>query len=887
MNGHRRFTLPLLLEWKNASKRRLSPALRMTSRLKAEATDGEGKPLRVADLIEVTPWEQRGTANTLPAGASIRWTIWFDRLGFIDRPAAGSKVRLRFQLEDRSLPGRVDSNWVELTMRDAPPLVSGQGDFPGVWAQFVDFVYREPTGAGYHALHVDGEGHADLIAYSAGEDPWYGRHSATMSRKRLDFLADVLKRQEAWKLVGLKPKAARPEDPHVEFAYVAAGSLLRCRFPMDQVKEEPALLAIHRAAEFLMACVVQDARAADGDWGPLSGDEDDGLQCRLRAAKDVWQPGEIPTFEADVRNVGMRDLLAARSEVVFEVEVDGKWCRYTASSSAKSSPLPPGREYDGIAIALGSHWREKTTLQPIPWGPGKHTVRVAYVAWAGEDDGPPAHAKSNPVTIAVAGEQTKDESQANPWVVTGKVTDQSGKGLPGVTVRANCGWGTLRPTGETTTANDGTYSLRFAPGMHVLDEKTKQWRAGVQAANVYPSKPGYYERNLHRQGDLLMADEMPDEKGLRVWSARPERIVVPEKPYRVDFVMAPAASIEVYVLEEKRRAPADAELWIAGNILPPASSVLASGRTDNTGKWTFDEVPLEYAWSLVVRQPGNPRGEVRTQPIVFRESGQYRILLHGDPGTTGPWSPTFLRVPVRGNADLRGEAVLVDPARTLMAALTSAEVKLPLMSLTHYAFSVRVRRILSERSFVTFDKDGNVTAMSLCEPWIDYRVVREFQVLPKLEELSLGGRVEIDDIGLACLGKLAELKSLTVPGNKVTDKGLTYLANLNKLESLYLWSDRITDEGLAHLLNLKKLDSLYLWSDRITDEGLQSVSRIQGLKNLGFLGGAHITEGGLQHLAGMKQLKSLRLDYATVPWAAIDRLKQALPGCKVDVTRPD
>ena len=112
----RRYTLPLLLELKNTSKQRLSPALRMTSRLKAEATDGEGRPLRVADLIEVTPWEQRDKANTLPPGGSLRWAVWFDRLGFIDRPVAGSKVRVRFRLEDQTFSIRVDTGRLIFSM---------------------------------------------------------------------------------------------------------------------------------------------------------------------------------------------------------------------------------------------------------------------------------------------------------------------------------------------------------------------------------------------------------------------------------------------------------------------------------------------------------------------------------------------------------------------------------------------------------------------------------------------------------------------------------------------------------------------------------------------------------------------------------------------------
>src|SRR5262245_14693107 len=52
-----------------------------------------------------------------------------------------------------------------------------------------------------------------------------------------------------------------------------------------------------------------------------------------------------------------------------------------------------------------------------------------------------------------------------PWRAFGKVTDQDGKPLAGVEVRAHCGMGTLRRTGLATSSADGKYELNFGPGI--------------------------------------------------------------------------------------------------------------------------------------------------------------------------------------------------------------------------------------------------------------------------------------------------------------------------------------------------------------------------------------------------------------------------------------
>ena len=40
--------------------------------------------------------------------------------------------------------------------------------------------------------------------------------------------------------------------------------------------------------------------------------------------------------------------------------------------------------------------------------------------------------------------------------------------------------------------------------MWIKNEMTGQWGAGFQVATIHAAKPGYYEIDLYRQGDLRM-----------------------------------------------------------------------------------------------------------------------------------------------------------------------------------------------------------------------------------------------------------------------------------------------------------------------------------------------------------------------------------------------
>jgi len=399
--------LPLLLEVKNVGQGPIPPGTLYRARLGVEVTDAAGKPLRVAEgwPIDLTPWEGRFVANGLPAGATLRWTTWFDHLNFLDRPKPGSTVRVRYALRGHELPA---SNWIELTIKDSPPIALGAGNLPEAWQKTMDLVYRDGGPSGTRAVHVGGDGRVQVIVVQGGKHPWMGRHEAAIGRKHLDRLAILLWRQQVWKLLDLKPEAPNPPERATHLALSVNGRLLAGTFTPQQVQREPALQAIRKEVARLMETTVRAAMANRRGWGPGGAD---GVHCRLRANKATWPAGRTPTFTASVRNDGMREFSITQAQMLCELQVDGEWYRWAGAIHAKSSPFGPGRQYNDIAVTLANAWRSKTGNRPIALAPGKHTVRIAFLP-APNDGGAPARAVSNAVEIEIAPAEAAAEAAA-------------------------------------------------------------------------------------------------------------------------------------------------------------------------------------------------------------------------------------------------------------------------------------------------------------------------------------------------------------------------------------------------------------------------------------------------------------------------------------------
>lgn len=120
------------------------------------------------------------------------------------------------------------------------------------------------------------------------------------------------------------------------------------------------------------------------------------------------------------------------------------------------------------------------------------------------------------------------------------------------------------------------------------------------------------------------------------------------------------------------------------------------------------------------------------------------------------------------------------------------------------------------------------------------------------------------------------------PKPPALDGELTVLKDLKNLLWLHLGNTDVTDQGLPHLAGLTSLTRLHLERTRVSDAGLAHLSQLENLTYLNLYETA-VTDAGLGHLEGLKNLRNLYLWQTKVTPEGVEKLKQALPDCEIDV----
>ncbi len=220
------------------------------------------------------------------------------------------------------------------------------------------------------------------------------------------------------------------------------------------------------------------------------------------------------------------------------------------------------------------------------------------------------------VLCAVCTACMREPEQSASWVVVGRVTDANGRGMTGVTVFASCGWGTLMATGMTNTDSAGNYLLKFRP----TASKRSLKMGVVEAAIIRVEKADYYEKNLSRQGDLRVSGALADPSTSAEFA--PERIILPNKPRRLDFVMLPAATITGRVVDEQGQPVSSQQFDVDGAELGPAGSVLGQFNPDENGRFIIRDVPCKTYWFSPA--DGDLRG-LKSNSITFDAPGSYEV----------------------------------------------------------------------------------------------------------------------------------------------------------------------------------------------------------------------------------------------------------------------
>ena len=100
------------------------------------------------------------------------------------------------------------------------------------------------------------------------------------------------------------------------------------------------------------------------------------------------------------------------------------------------------------------------------------------------------------------------------------------------------------------------------------------------------------------------------------------------EPYRLDFVMLPAATIKGRIVDQTGRAVPGQKLYISGEELPPSSNVLSSATTDKQGRFAIDRVPLKPYWFELNLYP--IRKTPRSSPVRFSKPSPHEVLLTYD-----------------------------------------------------------------------------------------------------------------------------------------------------------------------------------------------------------------------------------------------------------------
>jgi len=158
--------------------------------------------------------------------------------------------------------------------------------------------------------------------------------------------------------------------------------------------KDPLVLALIAMASFCMGCarpslIRPDKKKEEPVWiKPTWGMEAEGLQCRLRPARRVWQTQETPTFKVDLRNGGKRifAFAACESLPVHRIIVDGRVRPWPSppTKAGKNRPFAPGVEFTDLPLSLS-----------VSLSAGRHVIQVVLSFEEVE-------VVSNPVTIEIA-----------------------------------------------------------------------------------------------------------------------------------------------------------------------------------------------------------------------------------------------------------------------------------------------------------------------------------------------------------------------------------------------------------------------------------------------------------------------------------------------------
>jgi RNA polymerase sigma factor (sigma-70 family) len=407
-----------------------------------------------------------------------------------------------------------------------------------------------------------------------------------------------------------------------------ARAAARVAVPLDAVADVPAPTpdpAAAAAATDLAAVVVREVNCLpDRYHAPIVLCYLEGLTYAQAAERLGWPPGTVTGRLARARAV-LRDRLARRGVTLpaaglavvgasGHVAVAASVCR-----AVRRTARPAVEQLSTEVIHAMNATKRTVWAAAVLFG----LAGAAVTGVAAMNSEPPQGDSKQPPT-QVAPDAAK-APRPGEFIVVGKVLDETGKvPMEGVRVRASAGMGTLRPTGETTTDKDGKFRLVFTPGI-----TTQGGKAGGVAV-VWAYKPGYYAWTYGWRSEYILTDQPLSEAEQR---ASRYTNLTPGETTRLEFRMAPAAALKAKLADGAGRPMADTPIWLTGENLRPAASVLASGRTDADGVFVARDVPCSR-YRLVIGDRADNRRELELGSIQFADPVEYLAEA-----TVHSWTP--------------------------------------------------------------------------------------------------------------------------------------------------------------------------------------------------------------------------------------------------------
>lgn len=147
--------------------------------------------------------------------------------------------------------------------------------------------------------------------------------------------------------------------------------------------------------------------------------------------------------------------------------------------------------------------------------------------------------------------------------------------------------------------------------------------------------------------------------------------------------------------------------------------------------------------------------------------------------------------------------------------------------------------------------------------------------------------------GFAALKELPKLEKLTIAGTRADDRLMEAVGQLTQLKDFRTWHTHQSQAGNAHLLKLPQLRSLTLgqrlrrWDGSsnalsLDDSTFDVLVKLTTLESLS-LDETRLSLDGLLKLKALPSLKKLELRRIELAAEDVEKLKAALPQCKVDV----